>query len=105
VTIHASAKAEGDTTIGRHCLIQAHAHIGHDAKLGDNVTVACFACVGGHSVVRQHANLGLHAVLHQFTEVGEGAMVGACAFAKALPTVSCTPASWMPTGAAGKSSA
>jgi acetyltransferase-like isoleucine patch superfamily enzyme len=32
--------------------------------------------------VRQHANLGLHAVLHQFTEVGEGAMVGACAFAK-----------------------
>lgn len=82
VTIHASAKRDGCTFIGEDCLVQAHAHIGHDACVGDHVTIACFACVGGHAVVKDHANLGLHAVLHQFAEVGEGAMVGAGAFAK-----------------------
>lgn len=82
VTIHASKDATGCTLIGANCFIQAHAHIGHDAVLADGVTVACFGCVGGHARIGRHANIGLHAVVHQFGQVPEGCMIGACAFVK-----------------------
>ena len=82
VTIHGASDPDGCTRIGTNSLIQAHAHIGHDAVLHQGVTVACFGCIGGHAVVGANANIGLHAVLHQFAEVAEGCMVGAGAFVK-----------------------
>lgn len=82
VTIQASTTPESCTRIGFRSRIQAHAHVGHDARVHDDVTVSCGAKVGGHAVVRSWTNLGLNAVLHQFADIGEGCMIGASAFVK-----------------------
>jgi galactoside O-acetyltransferase len=52
--------------------------------LGDNVTLACYACVGGHNKVGDYANFGLHAVSHQRSTIGQGTMIGASAFVKGV---------------------
>ena len=82
VTIHSPSTQLGYTRIGKNCYIQAHSHIGHDSIIGDNVTLACYACVGGHNEVGDYANFGLHAVSHQRSTIGQGTMIGACAFVK-----------------------
>ena len=82
VTIHSPSDQFGTTKIGANCYIQAHSHIGHDSRIGDNVTLACYACVGGHNYINDYANFGLHAVTHQRTTVGRGCMLGAGAFGK-----------------------
>ena len=86
VTIHSSRHEDGRTKIGSDCYIQAHSHIGHDSYIGNNVTIACFACVGGHNFISDHCNLGLHSVTHQRTTLGEGVMLGANAFGKGILT-------------------
>jgi len=82
VTIHSSMHEDRWTRVGNDCYIQAHSHIGHDAHLGDNITIACFACVGGHTRLHEHVNMGLHSVTHQRTTIYKGTMLGANAFAK-----------------------
>ena len=81
VNIDAGLK-DGATIIRKKAYIMAHSHIGHDAIIGEGVTVSSGAIVGGHSKLCDFANLGLNSTLHQFTEVGEGTIVGAGCFAK-----------------------
>jgi UDP-N-acetylglucosamine acyltransferase len=59
-----------------------HAHIGHDCRILSGVTISCGAKIGGHSVIEQKSNIGLNAVLHQFSHIKEGCMIGASAFFK-----------------------
>jgi UDP-N-acetylglucosamine acyltransferase len=59
-----------------------HAHIGHDCIIQDNVTISCGAKIGGHSIIKAYSNIGLNAVLHQFTTIERGCMIGASAFIK-----------------------
>jgi UDP-N-acetylglucosamine acyltransferase len=80
VTIDAGT--ESDTIIKDNCFIMKHAHIGHDCWLMDNVTISCGAKIGGHSVIKEQSNIGLNAVLHQFTTIEKGCMIGASAFFK-----------------------
>jgi len=80
VTIDAGT--EYDTYIGNNCFIMKHAHIGHDCQIHHNVTISCGAKIGGHSVVGQNSNIGLNAVLHQFSIIRDGCMIGASAFFK-----------------------
>lgn len=81
VTIHGSAMGK-ETFIGPNCYIQAHAHIGHDAwLLGDN-TIACHAIVAGHVTMELFSQLGLAAVTHQKAVLRLGAFIGASAFFK-----------------------
>ena len=61
--------AERPTVIGENCYILKHAHIGHDAQLGNNVTLSCGAKVGGHSEIGDNTNIGLNAVIHQKVKV------------------------------------
>ncbi len=68
------------TTIGENCYLMKHSHVGHDAQLGDNVTLSCGAKVGGHSIIENNTNIGLNAVIHQKVTVPEGCMIGASAF-------------------------
>ena len=82
VTIQGAKEPNGCTAIGANCRIQAHAHIGHDATIGDHSTIACGAKIGGHSKVGEWCNVGLNAVLHQRSVLAEGVMVGASAFVK-----------------------
>jgi UDP-N-acetylglucosamine acyltransferase len=82
VTIDAGT--EDPTIIGNSCFIMKHAHIGHDCNILDNVTISCGAKIGGHSVIKEYSNIGLNAVLHQFTIIEKGCMIGASAFIKGL---------------------
>ena len=80
VTIDAGT--EYDTFIRNNCFIMKHAHIGHDCRIWDNVTISCGAKIGGHSIIKEYSNIGLNAVLHQFSIIEQGCMIGASAFFK-----------------------
>jgi UDP-N-acetylglucosamine acyltransferase len=80
VTIDAGT--EEPTVIENDCFIMKHAHIGHDCHIMNNVTISCGAKIGGHSIILDNSNIGLNAVLHQFSEISEGCMIGASAFFK-----------------------
>lgn len=68
--------ATGVTVIGERCYLMKHSHIGHDAILGNDVTVSCGAKVGGHAVVMGGCNIGLNACIHQKKIVPIGCMIG-----------------------------
>lgn len=80
VTIDAGT--ENDTIIESNCFIMKHAHIGHDCHVLNNVTISCGAKIGGHSIIGEGSNIGLNAVLHQFSIIKKGCMIGASAFFK-----------------------
>jgi UDP-N-acetylglucosamine acyltransferase len=80
VTIDAGT--EQTTYIGDNCFIMKHAHVGHDCTINNNVTISCGAKIGGHSVIGEKSNIGLNAVLHQYSKVKVGCMIGASAFFK-----------------------
>jgi len=80
VTIDAGT--EVPTIIEDGCFIMKHAHIGHDCRIMNNVTISCGAKIGGHSIIGEGSNIGLNAVLHQFSIIKRGCMIGASAFFK-----------------------
>ena len=67
------------TTIGSNGLFMTGAHVGHDAVVGDRVTMANHATLGGHSRVGDRVFLGGLCAVHQFGRVGQGAIVGGLA--------------------------
>ena len=80
VTIDAGT--EVPTIIEDGCFIMKHSHIGHDCRIMNNVTISCGAKIGGHSIIGEGSNIGLNAVLHQFSIIKKGCMIGASAFFK-----------------------
>lgn len=74
VTIDAGV--ERPTIIGKDCYLMKHSHVGHDAALGESVTLSCGAKVGGHACVGAWANIGLNAVIHQRQTIAEAVMIG-----------------------------
>lgn len=74
--VSVQVSADAPTVIGSRCYLMTKSHVPHDARLGDDVTVAVGAVIGGHSIVLDGANIGLNAALHQFSVVGAGAMIG-----------------------------
>ena len=75
-TINRSTEKGGHTVVGANCLMMACSHVAHDALVGDNVVIANAVLIAGHVVVGDHAVLGGGSAYHQFTRVGEGAIVG-----------------------------
>lgn len=65
----------GVTTIGDRCFLMAGSHVGHDCQVGNDVTFANNAALGGHVVVGDRAFLGGQAAVRQFVRIGEGAMI------------------------------
>jgi UDP-N-acetylglucosamine acyltransferase len=54
----------------------ANSHVGHDCHVGDNVTFANGAVLGGHVEVANGVFIGGNTAVHQFCRIGEGAMLG-----------------------------
>jgi UDP-N-acetylglucosamine acyltransferase len=54
----------------------AYAHVPHDASVGDGVTMANSAQVGGHAVIGKDATIGLSVTVHQRLWIGAGSMIG-----------------------------
>ena len=65
-----------ETTLGSRCYVMAGAHVNHDAVVGDDVVLSNNVVLAGAAQVGNGANLGMGAVVHQFTAVGAGAMIG-----------------------------
>jgi UDP-N-acetylglucosamine acyltransferase len=53
----------------------ANSHVGHDCIVGNGVTFANNAVLGGHVVVGDNVFFGGQAAVHQFVRIGEGAMI------------------------------
>jgi UDP-N-acetylglucosamine acyltransferase len=73
-TIHRAATEGGVTVLGNDNFLLAGAHIGHDARVGDNVTMANDSLLGGHVRILDGAFLGGGSMFHQHVSVGRLAL-------------------------------
>jgi len=67
---------EMETTIGDDCYLMARTHVPHDAILGDRVVMATNSLIGGGCKVGTAAYIGLGSLVHQWIDIGSGAMIG-----------------------------
>lgn len=79
VTINRSIHAGQFTVVGARCFLMAASHIGHDCIVADDVVLANNALLAGHVEVGASTFVGGGAAIHQFSRIGEGAMVGGLA--------------------------
>ena len=77
VTMNIGTKAGGGITrVGERCVFMVGSHVAHDCNVGDDVTFANNAVLGGHVGVGSGTFIGGNAAIHQFVQIGEGVMVG-----------------------------
>jgi len=75
-TVHRSGQAGGVTRIGKRCFLMAYGHVAHDCEIGDEAIIASYVALAGHIRVGAKVFLSGGVVVHQFTQIGELAMVG-----------------------------
>lgn len=77
VTMHAGTVGGGGvTTVGSDSLYMVGAHVAHDCVVGDRVTFANNATLGGHVVIGDFVFMGGLSAVHQFTRIGRYSFVG-----------------------------
>jgi UDP-N-acetylglucosamine acyltransferase len=78
VSIHrGTVKGSGVTRVGKRCMIMSHSHIGHDANIGDDCTLAGGTMIAGHVIFEEGVTTGGGASFAQFVRVGAMAFVAA----------------------------
>ncbi len=76
-TINPGTKGGGGiTTIGNNCLLMIGTHIAHDCLVDDNVIFANHSTLAGHVIIEKNVVVGALSAIHQFSRIGEGAMIG-----------------------------
>jgi UDP-N-acetylglucosamine acyltransferase len=65
----------GVTEVGDRCCLMVGSHVGHDCKVGSDVTFANNVVLGGHVTIGDYVVFGGQAAVRQFVRIGEGAMV------------------------------
>lgn len=65
-----------NTKIGSNCFIMKGVHIGHDAQIGDNVTLSPHVVIGGHCHILDYVNMGIASVVHQRCVIPPNCMIG-----------------------------
>jgi UDP-N-acetylglucosamine acyltransferase len=76
VTMNTGTEDDGGlTSVGNKCIFMVGSHVGHDCKVGNNVTLANNAVLGGHVIVEDYVFMGGHSAAHQFVRIGESAMI------------------------------
>lgn len=77
VTINLGTNGGGGiTSVGNDCLLMVGTHIAHDCTVDDNVIFANHSTLAGHVSIEKNVVVGALSAIHQFTRVGEGAMIG-----------------------------
>jgi UDP-N-acetylglucosamine acyltransferase len=71
-----TAGGGGITRVGARCFFMVSSHVAHDCDVGDDVTFANNAVLGGHVSIGNNVFLGGNSAVHQFVCVGEDVMVG-----------------------------
>ena len=64
------------TKLGNNNLFMVYCHVAHDCNIGDNIVLANNVQVGGHVTIEDHAISGGSCAIHQFSRIGQLAMVG-----------------------------
>lgn len=77
VTVNRGTVDRGETRIGDDCWIMAYCHVAHDCLLGNNVTISNGLAMAGHVEVGNYVTIGGIVPIHQFTRIGDYAIVGA----------------------------
>jgi UDP-N-acetylglucosamine acyltransferase len=75
-TVNRAMHKGQNTVVGSNCLLMACSHVAHDAHVGDNVVVANAVLIAGHVTIESNTVLGGGSAYHQFTRIGEGAIIG-----------------------------
>jgi UDP-N-acetylglucosamine acyltransferase len=70
-----SQKGRGVTTIGDRCYLMAASHIGHDCRVGNDVTFANGVVLGGHVDIGDGVIMGGLAAAQQYGRVGRYAFI------------------------------
>ena len=75
--VHRSTRPgeEFATRIGARCYMMAASHVGHDCRIGDDVTLANAVLLGGHVVVGNNVFFGGASGVHQHCRVGRLAII------------------------------
>jgi len=77
VTMHlGSPSGRGKTTVGDNNMFMSYVHIAHDCSVGNKVIMANSATLAGHVTVENNVIFGGLCAIHQFTRIGEFAMIG-----------------------------
>ena len=66
----------GLTSIGDGNLFMVYCHVAHDCKISSNIVLANNVQVGGHVTIENNAIVGGSCAIHQFSRIGNLAMVG-----------------------------
>jgi UDP-N-acetylglucosamine acyltransferase len=77
-TLHPATFADRSTTVGSRNLFCAYSHIGHECHVGSDCVFSNNATLGGHVRVGDRVIIGGLTAVHQFCQIGNGAMVGGC---------------------------
>ena len=86
VTIHRSNRLEEATVIGNGNYFMIGSHVGHNCRLGNQITVAGGALLAGHVIVHHQAFISGNCLIHQFCRVGRLALMqGGSGISKDLP--------------------
>ena len=76
VTINCATGAGEKTSVGSDCFFFATAHLGHNAKVGNSVTLVNGVGLGGFVEVEDKAFMSAYCPVHQFCKIGSMAMIG-----------------------------
>ena len=66
----------GVTTVGDNNLFMVYCHVAHDCLISNNIVLANNVQVGGHVSIQNNAIVGGSCAIHQFSRIGESAMIG-----------------------------
>lgn len=78
VTINPGTAAGNMTTkVGDNVLIMASAHVAHDCVVGNDVVLANYVGLAGHSIIGDYVRFGGMCAVHQFVRIGAHAFIGA----------------------------
>lgn len=76
VTVHRGVEEGSRTVVGNKVLLMAFSHLGHNCRIADEVVIANASLLAGRVEVERHAFISAQVMIHQFTRIGELAMIG-----------------------------
>ena len=77
VNINPGTKNGGEVTkIVNNNLLMVYCHVAHGCNLSNNIVLANNVQVGGHVTIDDNAIVGGSCAIHQFSRIGESAMIG-----------------------------
>jgi UDP-N-acetylglucosamine acyltransferase len=75
-TLHIGTRGGGMVTrVGNQNLFMNYSHVAHDCQIGDHVVLANGATLAGHVTLESYVTVGGLVAIHQFTRIGESALL------------------------------